>query len=57
MLAGLKVFHDPEKNLMVMLRATREERKVVLSSGVIGSSPGAVISRVGAISESFIDER
>ena len=57
MRAGLKVFHEPEKNLIVMLRARREERKAALSSGVIGSSPGAVISRVGAISGSFIDDR
>jgi hypothetical protein len=51
------VFHEPEKNLIVTLRARREERKAALSSGVIGSSPGAVISRVGAISGSFIDDR
>jgi len=55
--AGLKVFHEPEKNLIVRLRASKEERKAALSSDVIGSSPGTVISRVGAISESFIDER
>jgi hypothetical protein len=55
--AGLKVFHEPEKNLIVTLRASREERNADLSSGVIGSSPGAVISRVGAISGSFTEER
>lgn len=57
MQAGSKLFHEPEKNLIVTLRASKEERKAVLSSGVIGSSPGAMISTVGAISDSFIDER
>ena len=59
MAVRLKMFHDQEKNLIVMLRTTREELKAVLSSAVtvIGSPPGAVMSRVGAISESFIDQR
>ena len=35
---------------MVMLRSCRDERKAVLSSGVIGSSPGLEVSMSGAIS-------
>ena len=57
MAVRLEMFQDPEKNLIVMLRPTREEWKAVLSSAIIKSSTGAVISRVGAISESFIDQQ
>ena len=57
MVVRLKMFHDPERNLIVMLRPTTEEWKAVSSSAIIGSSTGAVISRVGAISASFIDEQ
>jgi len=46
----LNVFHEPEKDQMVVLSFRRDKRKAVLSSGVRGSLPAMEASTGGAIS-------